>query len=420
MRFQLAGLWKHPDFIKLWFGQTISLLGTQVTNLALPLTAILVLNASAGEIGILQAARSLPFLFLALPAGVWIDRLRRRPLLIRADLARAVLLGSIPAAALLGLLRIEQLYLVSFLGAILTLFFDLSYMSFLPTLVEREQLVEGNSKLQISYSFASIAGPGLAGALVQIVTAPIAIIVDALSFLVSALFIRAVARPEPDPKVASERRELRSELQEGLQAVLGNPILRAFAGATAMFNLFISVWLAVQLLYMTRELRIDPAILGLIFAIGGPGSLLGAVSARAITTRFGLGPTIVGSAPLSLLAPLLVPLASGPAWLIILVLGLAQFLMSFGSTIYNINLLSLRQAITPNRMQGRVNATMRFIAWGVTPVGALLGGMLGESIGLRPTLFVGAIGVLLALPWILFSPIPHTRTGRAEVESQLN
>jgi MFS family permease len=410
------GLWRQPDFLKLWVGETISLAGSQVTTLALPLTAVLVLNASAGEMGLLRAVGTAPFLLFGLVAGVWIDRLSRRPIVIGADLGRALLLASIPLASFLGYLRLEQLYVVTFLVAVLTLFFDVAHMSLLPSVVPRTDLVAANSKLAGSYSVVSIGGPGLAGGLVQLVTAPVAILLDAVSFVVSALIVGLVRAPESVASPVQRQRNITSELSEGVQAVLGHPVLRAFAGSTGTFNLFTNVWATVYILYLSRDLGLSSATIGMIGAGSGVGALLGTFVAGWISQRFGIGPTILRSAPLSLLAPLLIPLAAGPPEVVVGLLVTAQFLLGFGGTIYNLNLLSLRQAITPNHMLGRVTATMRFIAWGVGPIGALLGGVLGELIGLRASLYVGALGTLLSLVWLLLSPIATLREPLATSE----
>ena len=267
MRPRFAGLWRHADFVKLWTGQTISLFGSQITFLALPLTAVLVLEASPAQMGFLTAAGAIPSLLVGLFVGVWVDRYRRRPILIAADLGRAALLFAIPVAAILGMLRIEHLYVVAFLVGTLELFFDVAHRSFLPSLVKREQLVEGNSKLEMSRSIAMILGPGVAGGLVQLVTAPIAIAVDAISFLISALFLGWIRAPEPAPKPSDQRENIWRELGEGLRLVSGNRLLRAIAGCMGIVGLFNSVLEAVFVLYVTRELGIEPGLLGLVCSV---------------------------------------------------------------------------------------------------------------------------------------------------------
>lgn len=404
-----AGLWRHADFLRLWAGQTISQFGSQITLLALPLTAALTLHATPAEMGILSAAETAPFLLVGLFAGVWVDRLRRRPILLLTDLARGVLLLAIPLAALLDVLTIALLYAVAFLVGILTVFFEVAYQSFLPALVGREQLVEGNSKLEVSRSAAQIAGPGIAGGLVQLVTAPIAILVDAASFLVSALFLAFVRVTEPAPAPRAERQTVWKDIGEGLRVVFGSPLLRAIAGCTATGNLFSNMVQAVYILYVTRQLGLGAGAIGGIFAIGSTGFLLGALVAGRVARRFGLGPTIIGSNVFGCLGIGLIPIAHGPARLAAPLLVAAQFIVAFGSPLYNINQVSLRQAITPDHLLGRMNATMRFIVWGTLPIGALIGGALGSSIGLRPALIVGAIGQCLAFLWVFFSPVRALR-----------
>jgi MFS family permease len=402
----LSGLWRHPDFVKLWAGHTISRFGSEISQLAIPLTAALVLNASAFQMGLLGTFEFAPFLLLSLFAGVWVDRLRRKPILIVADIGRALLLGSIPLAAVLGVLRIEQLYVVGFCTGILTVLFDVADQSYLPALVSRGHLVEGNSKLEMSRSVAQIAGPGVGGALVQLVSAPIAILVDAVSFLASAVCLATIRAREAAPvRHAHGGGSIWAELREGLVVVLGNPHLRSIAGCTATTNLFGNGMMAVYVLYATRELGIGPALLGIILAAGGPGALLGALLAGRMANRFGLGATIIGASLVGGLANLLVPLASGPELAIAALLLLASFVGGISNPVYNINQVSLRQAITPDRLQGRMNASVRFIVWGTIPIGALIGGALGDAIGLRPTLALMAACSVLATLWILFSPV---------------
>ncbi|MDP9381925.1 MAG: MFS transporter [Chloroflexota bacterium] len=399
-----AGLWRHGDFLRLWLAQTVSVFGTQITLVALPLAAVLALDASAAQVGILGAAERAPFLLFGLFAGVWVDRLRRRPIMIWADIGRALVLGSIPVAAVLGLLCIEQLYLVGFLAGVLTVCFDVAYQSYLPALVEREQLVEGNSKLEVSNSIASIAGPGIAGVLVQILTAPIAILADSLSYLGSALLLGLIRKPEPAPAPRGEQR-IWGEIGEGLGIVLRSPLLRAIAGCTGTSNLFSTGLFTVLVLYATRELGIEPAGYGLILAAIGPGALLGALLAARSARRFGIGPTISWSLLLSGVGLPLIPLASGPPTITVPLLAFVMFLLGLGGPIYNVNQVSLRQAITPARLLGRMNATMRFLVWGTMPVGSLLGGFLAEAIGLRQTMSVMVMGMLLAPLWVLLSPV---------------
>jgi MFS family permease len=407
MRLRFAGLWRHADFVKLWAGQTISLIGSQITFLALPLTAVLVLDATPAQMGFLTAAEAIPSLLVGLFVGVWVDRYRRRPILIAADLGRAVLLLVIPIAAIMGVLRIEHLYIVAFLVGTLELVFDVAHRSFLPSLVKREQLIEGNSKLEMSRSVAMILGPGAAGGLVQLVTAPIAITVDAISFLLSALFLGWIRTPEPAPRPSEQRESIWEEVSEGLRLVSSDKLLRAVAGCIGTLGLFNSVLEAVLILYVTRELGIGPGPLGLAFAGGSVGFLLGTLLPGWVTRRFGLGPGIIGGLLLVGLSDLLIPLLAGSMAVVVIMMVLmtAQFFFGLGFVIFNTGQVSLRQALTPDHLQGRMNAVMSFIDWGVVPLGGLLGGGLGETIGLRSTLLLAALGEILATLWLLLSPM---------------
>lgn len=412
-----AGLFASPDFMKLWAAQTVSLLGSSITGLALPLAAALALSAGPAEMGALSAAGTLPFLLIGLFAGVWVDRLRRRPILIAADVARAVLLLTIPLAALAGVLRIELLYAVAFLCGICTVFFDVAYQSYLPALVSRQALVEGNSKLEVSRSAVHLAGPGLAGGLITLVTAPVAIVVDALSFALSALFLGAIRTPEPPPVPSAGRPSVWREIGEGLRLVLGSPILRPIAACTATSNFFSSFFFAGFILYLTRDLGLDPAALGLVFGLGSAGFIAGAALAERSARWLGFGPALIAATVLVGAGALVHIVDVGPAgppgsaafWLVIGIQMLGQLLASVALPVYNINQVSLRQAITPDRLMGRMNATTRFLVWGTMPLGALAGGAVAEWIGLVPALQAGALGSLLAAFWIVFSPVRTLR-----------
>jgi MFS family permease len=411
MRLQFAGLWRHADFVKLWSGQTISLLGSQITFLALPVTAVLMLDATPVQMGLLTAAGTIPSLLLGLFVGAWVDRSRRRPILIAADLGRALLLFAIPLAAVLGVLRIEVLYLVALLVGTLGLFFDVAYRSFLPSLVGPQQLVEGNSKLELSESVAEILGPGAAGGLVQLLTAPLAIALDAASFLISALFLAWIRVPEPAPQPPDAQQHIWSEIGQGLRLVAGNRLLRAIAGCMGTISLFNSVLEAVFILYVARDLGLEPGVLGLIFAGGSVGFLLGTLVTASITRHIGLGPGMIAGLLLVGSSDLLIPLLSRSmaTVAIALVLVTAQFFFGLGLVAFRIGQVSVRQVVTPDALQGRMNATMSFISWGLVPLGGLLGGGLGQAIGLRPTLLLAAGGELLALLWLLLSPIRSLR-----------
>ncbi|HET9438178.1 MAG TPA: MFS transporter [Gaiellaceae bacterium] len=404
------GLWRHGDFLKLWAGETISMFGSQVDDLALGFVAILVLDASAFEVAVLGTLNFLPFIIFALPAGVWVDRLRRRPILIGGDFARAALLATIPVAYAADSLTLWHLYAVVFLVGLCQVFFDVAYQSYLPSLVERDQIIEGNSKLEISRSAAQVTGPGLAGALVQIFTAPYAVLVDALSFVASGLFLLGIRKPEEAPKreVAADgsKPSLWTELKEGLRFVFDNPNLRAQAGCTATSNFFSSLAFAIVLVFFVRELGASAGVIGIVFSVGAAGSLLGAFTARRISDRFGIGPTSIVMAAAFGPSFLLVAFApEGNAAIPLLIA--ANLVFGFTVVVYNIAQVSYRQAICPPRLQGRMNSTMRFMVWGTIPLGTLLGGALATWIGLRETIAIGAIGGGSAFLWLLLSPQRH-------------
>ncbi|MHB1417673.1 MAG: MFS transporter, partial [Chloroflexota bacterium] len=286
------GLWRHRNFLKLWTGQSVSQLGSQITLLALPLTAALLLNASPLEMGFLSAVEMAPFLLIGLPAGVWVDRWPRRPVLIAGDVGRAVVLVTVPVGYLVGLLTMAQLYVVAFISGILTVFFDVAYMSYLPSLVERDQLIEGNSKMETTRAAAEVAGPGLAGTLVDLLSAPLAIAFDALSFIVSAIFVWNIRTDESAAlgARAGKRNGLWVEVGEGLRYVAMHPLLRSIAGCTATSNLFSSAFGPIYILFAVRELGLEPATIGFIFAVGNVGFLVGASLASRVADRLGLGP----------------------------------------------------------------------------------------------------------------------------------
>jgi predicted MFS family arabinose efflux permease len=396
-----GGLWRHGDFLKLWSAETISQFGTQVSQLALPFIAIVVLDASPFAVAALGTVVFLPFLLFTLPAGVWVDRLPRRAILITADYGRALLLFTVPLAYAFDALTLAQLYVVGFLVGTFTVLFDVSYQSYLPSLVQRDQIIEGNSKLELSRTTAQITGPGLAGALIGLITAPYAVLVDAISFLGSGAFLQAIRTQELKPVVADGvKPRMRTELWEGLVYVVRHPLLRPQAMCTGVSNFFSSVTFSIFLVYAVRTLDLSAEEVGLILTLGGPGGLLGALLSHRITRRFGVGRTTVAMSVLWGGAGFLVPLApqSFPHPYLV-AMGLIS---SFAIVVYNIIQLSLRQAITPERIQGRMNSVMRFLVWGTIPLGSLTGGALASTIGLRETLFVGAAGGLLSgLPIIL-------------------
>jgi MFS family permease len=404
-----GGLWRHRDFLKLWSAETISVFGSQFTGLALPLVAVLLLDASAFAVSALFVIEFLPFILFAIPAGVWVDRLRRKPILVSADLLRAGLLVTIPIAYAFDGLTMGHLYAVGFLVGICTVFFDVAYQSYLPALVQRDQLVEGNSKLEVSRSASQLAGPGLAGGLISVLSAPVAVLLDAISFFLSALFLFAIRKPEalPEREEGAARPSMLADAREGLSFVVRNRYLRPIAMCTGSSNFFWSMSGAILVVYAVRELEMSAAWLGIAFSIGNIGALVAAVTTSRISGRLGIGPTILTMSMTFSSAMILLPLAT-PETAVPLLAG-SSAILGFGAVAYNITQLSFRQAICPERLQGRMNAVIRFLVWGTMPLGALLGGALGTWIGLRGALWVASIGAFFTFFPILFSPVPKLR-----------
>ncbi len=400
-------LWRNRDFMSFWTGQSASLFGTQVTKLALPLTAILTLGAGAGQLGLLRTAEFLPFLLLSLPAGIWVDRRRRRPLMIAADLARLALLALVPLLAFPHLLHIWHLYGVALLVGVFTVLFDLSYLSYVPGLVRREHLVEANSKLMTSTSVAEIGGPGLGGLLVQALTAPAALLVDAASYLASALCVARIDSPEPAPPPPERPAPLRHEVADGLRLVFANPYLRAIAGEGFTFNFFLQFVETLFVLYAVRQLGFSPGLVGAVIGLGSVGGLVGSVAAAHLAARMRFGPAIVLGVVVACSGPVLLPLAARPLPAVVVLAVAAWVLIGFGSGLCNVLAVSLRQTVTPDGSLGRMNASMRLALYGAIPLGALAAGFLGGAIGLRPTLFVAGAGFFLALLPVVLSPIPR-------------
>jgi MFS family permease len=404
-----GGLWRHPDFVKLWSAETVSQFGTQFTLLALPLVAIDVLDVSAFQVAALTTVEFLPFLLVSLPAGVWVDRLRRRPILVIGDLSRAVLLGSVPVAYWFDSLTMGQLYVVAFLVGIATVFFDVAYQSYLPSIVQRNQLIDGNATLEISRAAAQLGGPGIAGLVINVLKAPAALAVDAVSFVGSAIFIFRIRKTEHSVRSDAPQRRMREELREGLRYVLKHPFLKNIAACTALFNFFGNMGFAVLLVFARRDLGLSPLAIGLAFTLSNVGPLLAAFNANRISSRFGVGRTIIGASILGAPAFLVIPFAPhGNAALTVLIP--AFVIGGLANVIYNVTQVSLRQAITPERIQGRMNSVMRFIVWGTIPLGALIGGLLASRIGVQETLIVSGVGCCLPFLPVLFSPVRQIQT----------
>ncbi len=394
---------RQRNFLRLWVGESISSLGSQVTELALPLVAVLTLNAGPLEMGLLTAAGLGPYLVVALPAGAWIDRLRaRRRLMILADLGRAALLVSVPLAYALGGLTIAQLYLVSVAGGTLTVLFNTAFTTLLPGMVHDQQLADANGRLQTSSAAAQVAGPGVAGLMVQAFSAPLAILVDAVSYLASAAALARITTVEREPP-PSQRRALRAEIGEGLRFVAGEGSLRAIAGSAATLNLFGILVLSILVLYARRDLHLSPASIGLIFASGGVGAVIGAVIASPLARRIGQGRAIFAASAWFSVGLLVIPLATGPH--AALILAGNELLGGVAVMVFDVNAMTLAQRSTGQGMLGRVSATLGFLTQGAKPLGALLGGVLGELLGLHGALWVAAAGGTLTVLWTWFSPL---------------
>ena len=403
----MPSLLRNRDFRLLWAGQTISRAGTEVSVLALPLIAIQILDATTFEVGSLTAVETLPFLLVGLPAGAWVDRMRRRRVLIAADIGRLVALGSIPIASAFASITLVHLFVVAFVTGVFTVFFDVAYQSYLPELVGRDQLVDGNAKLAASESTAHVVGPGIGGALINWVGASTAVMADALSYAASFLCLIVIRTPAEVPDRGENPTSLVTDIREGLRFVWRENRIRAVAFCTATSNLFSAVMGAVVLLLMTRVLGFSGGKIGLIFAVSGLGAVVGSLIAPWLSRRFGVGRAILLSIALGGIGPFLIAGSTGSLAAVTIALGFG--IMSLTSVAYNINQVSVRQALCPRRLQGRMNASVRFLVWGTLPLGGFLGGALGSTIGIRSTLWVAAVGQAAAFLWLLPSPIPSMK-----------
>jgi MFS family permease len=405
-------LWQHPDFRRIWAAASVSLVGDAVTRLALPLVAIMILDATPLQVGILGAAQLGPFLLIGLPAGAIIDRIRRvLQLMVFADIARAAILLSVPLAYAAGALSLVQLYVVAFLTGTLTVFFDNASSAYLPSLIERGLLVDGNSKLEVSRSSAQIVGPGVAGVLIELTSAPVALLADAVSFLASGALIAGIRRParraEARPKSPAIS-GLGREVVEGARYLFRHPYLRAIALTTTTANFFRSTLVAVLLIYLVREADASAGAIGFAFALGNVGFLAATLVAPAVARRFGIGRTM--RIAVCAFGPAAVLVAATPAQWAIVAVFVMEFIDSVGIGLHGVNQISLRQAVTPEHLRGRVAATLRLGMFGAMPLGTLLGGALGTFLGLRPALWVAAVGMFLAaVPYAISS------TGRITV-----
>ncbi len=400
-----SALWENPSFVRVWTAATISIFGSLVSGIALPFVAILVLGAGPLEVAALGMVQLAAALLVGLVAGAWVDRLRRRPVLIWADLGRAVLLGSIPIAFVAGVLSLGQLLLVGFLASVLTTFFDSADHAYLPTIIERDQLVEANAALAATGSAAEFTAFGIGGFLVQVLSAPIAVLVDAASFVVSAMLLGSIRASEPEPPRPAEREPVLAEIQEGFQLIVRDASLRAFAAArmavAGTYGVFGGIWL----LFATRELGLGPAAIGLIAGVGGFAALVGAMVVARSTRRWGVGRVAAGAMALSAIANFFVPLAPAGAPLAAVgCLIIAQLVGDSAATVYEITETSVRQALVDRRALGRVGSTFRVADVLVQLVAMLLGALLAQAAGLRIAATVAPFGAVLAAAILWASP----------------
>ena len=403
-----TGLWRHRDFMKLWTGQTVSMFGSMIGGPAMSFTAILVLHATPAQLATLFAANIVPGLIGGLVAGAWVDRLPRRPIMIAVDVGRALVLATVPIAAYVGELHIQQLYLVAFAVSLLTVFFDVAYQAYLPSLLSAEQLLEGNSKLAASSAAAETGGFAITGVLVGLFTAPITVLIDAVSFLLSAFSLRSIRTVETIAARSANESVLR-EVIDGLKEVMRNPLLRALALCAVTMDVAGGIYGTLVVAYMSRDLGFSPAVLTPIWAVGGITSLIAALYVTRITRHLGVGRAMIIGVLLWGVAMLFVPAASGATFVAALLLIAQQFVGDGAATLFLINQTTLRQSLSPEHMLGRVGATLHFTKLVASLAGAVIAGVLGELIGVRATLVLGGVGTMLSAMWLALSPIRNVQ-----------
>lgn len=412
-----ATLWRHPNFLRLWAGETTSQFGAQIGGVAIPVLAVILLGASELEVGILSAAGTAAFLVVGLPAGALIDRMLKRQVMLRADLVRALAMAAIPALWFAGVLEMWHLIVLATLVGVARVFFDVAYQSYIPVLVERPQIADANSKLETTAQLAGIGGPAIGGALLTIVQAPLVLAATAVTYVVSFIALCTIRDTEVAP-LREERRPLVIEIREGAAFVFNQPLLRRIVANTALANLFSTLALTMMPLLVLRELDLGPAALGIAASFGAVGGLLGAVTSARLTRFVGEGRIIALSAVGGGLASIVfaaMTLVPRPAAFAVFVF--AELLMSFTVVVYNVAQVSFRQRICPTPLLGRMNASIRFVVWGVMPIGGLLSGVLSTQFGVVPVVWVGAIGGLLASATVVFSPLLTMRELPAQLVS---
>lgn len=409
-----GSLWRNRDFVNFWIAESISQAGAQVSLVALPLLAIYVLDAAPAQMGFLTAAGTAPFLFIGLFVGVWVDRLRRRPLMIAADILRGLLMLLIPAAWLLDMLRIELLYIVALLTGCLTVIFDIAWAAYVPTVVRRRNLVEANSKLQVSASVAQVAGPGVGGALVGLIGAPLTILIDAVSYFASGAFLLRIKAAESHAEASEDGKKIWSEVASGLRLTFHHDLLRGLVLSRIVVTYSAGIFFAVYVLFMAEDLGLGATAVGLVFAVGGIGALLGAAIAGRMSRRFGEGRAVIGAQFAFGAFGITLPLAVFVPAIALPMVLLSEFAQWMAHVVSQVNDHSIRQSSVEDRYLGRVVSVFQFFGRGLTPLGAITGGLLGELIGVPLTLVVASAGFMVAFLFVLFSPLRQFRLGAGE------
>ncbi|MBG0561549.1 MFS transporter [Actinoplanes aureus] len=402
------------DFRRLFTGTAVSALGSEISELALPLLAILTFHATAEQVGVLRAAQFLPFLLCTLYAGVLVDRMRRRPLMVAADLGRFVVLGAVPLLGWAGLHRMEPLYVLVFLAGVGTVVHQLADQAYLPTLVDRDRLLTANGRIAAAQSGAELSGQGIGGLLVAWLTAPVAVAVDALSYLVSAFAVAGIRTPEPKP-VRHHATPLRRELFEGLRHLAGSRLLRPLVGEAATYNVAYQVFSLGLLLWLARDLRLSPVVIGVVLGLAAAGALAGALTGARLSARYGFGRTMLVTMAIGNSAPLLLFAAPGGGTGVAVLVGAVFIVAGFGTALANVHNRSLRQSAVPDEIRGRVTAAYRLVSWGTLPLGSLAGGFLATELGAYGACLAGAAGIAAATLWVALSPIPRLRETPAYV-----
>lgn len=401
-------VWRNRSYVRLWIGETFSQAGEQVGTLAIPVLAVLVLNATAQQVGLLSAAETLAFLVIGLPVGAWVDRMRKRRVMMTADAVRALALASIPVLWWSGLLQVWQLFVIGAVVGGATVFFDVTYQSYVPRLVEPRQVTAANSGLETSAQVARVGGPAASGGLLAIMPAPLVVLATSIGYVFSFGFVASIRDAEPRHQKTPQASLVR-EIGEGLRFVFGNRLLRRIVMMTAASNLFEGLVTVLMSLFVLRELGLSPAVFGLIGAIGAIGGILGAVSSSTLSRRIGEGRIIVVAALVSAVSPFLIPVAAAVPSAAIVLLIVGEFFFMFAVVVYNVAQLSFRQRICPPPLLGRMNASIRFVVWGVIPIAGVGGGALGGWIGIVPTMWIGCVLGLLSCSVVVFSPLVRLR-----------